>query len=394
MLGTAIQKSTLLSKETSTDSCFTKTKTKSLAPLSPAGLACQTNDSGDSIVIQTHIHGQDQQSGEDISINSAYMKKQKKNGQDTRKSTQTRKTEYPSKPFQQSDMLKTNQTSDAFWMEPSSASKIDSENALNAEGLFQSTIRTNKHHSNVDSPQDSYQIVSTTKLGTNDQSANVTIMELDGARTDRPGQNSKMPGFKAEDAVQCDLPDLQDSSAEKEMEERGGGSRRVLGETPESFLPIPQLSFRLPLHQNQGAASSTLRRRPAPRRNKKIDFTSSLIFQDNNQNAELYRSQIGDQKHRYRNRYKDMGGPASKKMSYHTNVSDRALKIAGLGIDPTQYLPHMQRAGSVPKKIIFAGKEIDNKNLDFRSCERHFKVLKSYKVQDEINEHALLSDAK
>ena len=63
-----------------------------------------------------------------------------------------------------------------------------------------------------------------------------------------------------------------------------------------------------------------------------------MHVEDNNKNAELYRSQAGDQKYQYRNRFNLIGGPKAKRMSFYSNLADRALKIAAMGLDPKKYI--------------------------------------------------------
>lgn len=138
-------------------------------------------------------------------------------------------------------------------------------------------------------------------------------------------------------------------------------------ESPENLLASPSVNFGFK------PKIASLKNR-TPRSLRKIDFARSTLFEDNNLNVELYRSQIGDQKHTHRNRYKNVGGPSSKKMSYHSNLANRALKIAGMGIDPNRYV-ESERTPTMPaEKIIFAGQEIENKELNFESCSRYYNI--------------------
>ena len=57
-------------------------------------------------------------------------------------------------------------------------------------------------------------------------------------------------------------------------------------------------------------------------------------------------------------------------MSYYSNLADRALKIAAMGLDPKKYINKENDPTQPSEKIIFAGQEIDNKELDFESCQK------------------------
>lgn len=110
------------------------------------------------------------------------------------------------------------------------------------------------------------------------------------------------------------------------------------------------------------------------------------MYEDNNKNVELYRSQIGDQKYKIRNRYQNFGGPQTKKMSYVSNLGDRAIKIAGMGFDPSRYLQSERTPTMPPEKIIFAGQEIENKELDFDACCKHYNKKQGFQnVKKDID---------
>ena len=131
-----------------------------------------------------------------------------------------------------------------------------------------------------------------------------------------------------------------------------------------------------------------------PVRLRKIDLARSTMFEDNNKNVELYRSQIGDQKFSYRNRYNNLGGPSSKKMSYQSNLANRAVKIAALGIDPQKYIESALTPTFKPDKIIFGGQEIDNKELDFEKCSKYYNIRESFQnVEKDIEMCIVKSEA-
>jgi hypothetical protein len=159
-------------------------------------------------------------------------------------------------------------------------------------------------------------------------------------------------------------------------------------ESPENLLASPSVNFGFK------PKIASLKNR-TPRSLRKIDFARSTLFEDNNLNVELYRSQIGDQKYTHRNRYKDVGGPSSKKMSYHSNLANRALKIAGMGIDPNRYIESEQTPTMPAEKIIFAGQEIENKELNFESCSKYYNVQHGFQnVHKDIEKSSLVANAK